>query len=267
MKNFNNPNLITYNRYDNDRQYFDTLSKWLTNGYFKARIDNLISLIQPPGPAILDVGCGVGTFAIETARMGYKVIALDFSRTALNYCQKNAEIYYVDGSIHKVQSPVEFLPFKSNLFDTIFAADIIEHIYNPKSFLHELYRVLKPNGKIIFETPNIDFMSFPGHGLLINNLLNRIHKLPDSKNKLTNEHLEYIDTYHINNYSIKRFKSELNEAGLIPTYLDTAGWWLEIRGYDLLIYKLFAKLQKFHIFINTIMRFKNTDIIAVATKQ
>lgn len=44
--------------------------------------------------------------------------------------------------------------FDNNLFDTIIATELIEHLYNPKTFLRECYRILKPDGVLILSTPN-----------------------------------------------------------------------------------------------------------------
>ncbi|MSR77796.1 MAG: class I SAM-dependent methyltransferase [Candidatus Omnitrophica bacterium] len=45
-------------------------------------------------------------------------------------------------------------PIESNSFETIMAQHIIEHVNDPVQFMKELYRILKPGGKITFETPH-----------------------------------------------------------------------------------------------------------------
>lgn len=50
-------------------------------------------------------------------------------------------------------------PFKGieeNSFDTVVSFQVIEHIENDRLFLEEIYRVLKPGGKAIISTPNIN---------------------------------------------------------------------------------------------------------------
>jgi ubiquinone/menaquinone biosynthesis C-methylase UbiE len=51
--------------------------------------------------------------------------------------------------------PEKRLPFRSNTFDLVYHYDVIEHVNNPSLFLKEQFRVLKPNGYIIFSTPNL----------------------------------------------------------------------------------------------------------------
>jgi 2-polyprenyl-3-methyl-5-hydroxy-6-metoxy-1,4-benzoquinol methylase len=46
------------------------------------------------------------------------------------------------------------LPLPADSFDTIIAAEVIEHLENPRAMVRELYRLLKPGGTAIISTPN-----------------------------------------------------------------------------------------------------------------
>lgn len=46
------------------------------------------------------------------------------------------------------------LPFRSGTFDTVIAAEIIEHVDNPGALMSEGARVLAPGGTLIVTTPN-----------------------------------------------------------------------------------------------------------------
>ena len=194
------------------------------------------------------------------------VTALDFSKTALKFCLQNARRYGIENRIILVQSPVEQLPFDDNYFDTVIAADIVEHIYEPQAFFREIMRVLKPGGKAVLETPNIEFMAFPGHGLIFKNILDRIKHLPENLTLVPNVQPHFTEVYHVNNYTIRRFRSEIREAGLILQHLDTKGWWLEMRGYDRMLNHLFTKLSDLPLLHNLFIRFSDTDIVAMVAK-
>lgn len=45
-------------------------------------------------------------------------------------------------------------PVEDNSYETIYAQHIIEHLNDPIRFVQEIYRMLKPGGKAIFETPH-----------------------------------------------------------------------------------------------------------------
>jgi predicted SAM-dependent methyltransferase len=58
-----------------------------------------------------------------------------------------------------VQGDARCLPFKSEVFTTIYALDLIEHLKyaEVEVALKDWYRVLKPNGILIIKTPNVNY--------------------------------------------------------------------------------------------------------------
>jgi SAM-dependent methyltransferase len=63
--------------------------------------------------------------------------------------------------------------FEANTFDAVFLLEVLEHVQEPQSALSEIYRILKPGGKIVMSTPYIfemhdvpyDFWRFTEYGL------------------------------------------------------------------------------------------------------
>ena len=50
------------------------------------------------------------------------------------------------------------------MFDVVLASEILEHLWNPHSFVDEAYRVLKENGHLIISTPEgIDSLRYDAH--------------------------------------------------------------------------------------------------------
>jgi len=47
-----------------------------------------------------------------------------------------------------------YLPFKSNVFDTVAALDLLEHVSKPSLLVKEAYRILKQKGIFLVTTPN-----------------------------------------------------------------------------------------------------------------
>jgi 2-polyprenyl-3-methyl-5-hydroxy-6-metoxy-1,4-benzoquinol methylase len=45
---------------------------------------------------------------------------------------------------------------KNEKFDIVFAADVLEHIYDPRNFIHDAVKTLRPEGKAIFQTVIFD---------------------------------------------------------------------------------------------------------------
>lgn len=55
----------------------------------------------------------------------------------------------------KLNVDQEYLPYKDNYFDFIFAGELIEHLFDPDHLLLEVYRVLKEEGYFMLTTPNL----------------------------------------------------------------------------------------------------------------
>ncbi len=96
-----------------------------------------LSLVPKETQSILDVGCGSAWVAKALQRSGRFLCSLDISTQ--NHVGIAVDSYH--------------LPFQDNSFDTIIAAEIIEHLNNPEVFVAELLRVIKPSGAIIISTP------------------------------------------------------------------------------------------------------------------
>lgn len=56
-----------------------------------------------------------------------------------------------------IQADARFLPFKSEIFETLYCFDLIEHLKREdlERTLKDWHRVLKPNGLLIIKTPNL----------------------------------------------------------------------------------------------------------------
>jgi len=94
---------------------------------------------------ILDAGCNTGSVSGELIEKGNIVYGIDVNPKAVvlaNYHGLFARV-----------CPVEKLTFEDNFFDYCIAFELLEHLYNPEEGVKELYRVLKPRGKLIGSVP------------------------------------------------------------------------------------------------------------------
>ncbi len=147
-----NTNRFDYiDHYNKDAEYFDYFEK--ETALVAAERHRNRQFIQSKIPAsaqlILDIGCGSAWVAKEYTAQNKNVVSLDVSK---KNPIKALEIY--NNEHHAaVVADAKKLPFKNESFDSIIAAEIIEHLYSPKIFIEEWLRVLQPGGTLIMETP------------------------------------------------------------------------------------------------------------------
>lgn len=114
------------------------------------RIATFRALAPKPRERILDVGAGTGTSSAYFARSGATVVAVDFSAGMIELGRKRHP------RIEFVEADAEKLPFGDDEFDAVTASFALRNIANPKIALAEMYRVLKPGGRLViceFSTP------------------------------------------------------------------------------------------------------------------
>jgi ubiquinone/menaquinone biosynthesis C-methylase UbiE len=100
---------------------------------------------------ILDIGCGggktVNKFA-EIARYG-KVYGVDFSDVSVKLSAKLNRYYINLDKVSIQKASVSSLPFPDNFFDIITAVETYFFWPDLESDMKEVFRVLKPNGKLL----------------------------------------------------------------------------------------------------------------------
>ena len=117
---------------------------------------------------LLDVGCGSKPYESLFAVSTYVGLDIDTPRTR-SLCIAD---YFYDGTI---------FPFDDHSFDSILCNQVLEHVFTPNQFLSEIYRVLRPGGKMLLTVPFVwdeheqpyDYARYSSFGLKA--LLNENH--------------------------------------------------------------------------------------------
>jgi len=118
--------------------------------------ERLALLTQVAGPLaglrLLDLGAGMGGFAVAAALRGAQVTACEYNPA---YCR----IIELRAARHGLRLPVvnaagEALPLPGARFDVLTAWDVLEHVRNPRAVLGEIWRVLRPGGHALITAIN-----------------------------------------------------------------------------------------------------------------
>ena len=96
---------------------------------------------------LLDVGCGRGDFLIRARHCGYIATGIDPDPETVDI----ACIRGLDVRVAEIQD----LP-ESVKYDAITLSHVLEHVYDPKVLLDDIFLRLKPGGYLYLSTPNFD---------------------------------------------------------------------------------------------------------------
>ncbi len=112
-----------------------------------------------PGDRVLDLGCGGGRHAFEAYRRGADVVAFDTDHGELCQVSGMTAAMLAGGEVpHGAQArPVggdaTAMPFGTEVFDRVIAAEVLEHVPSDQRALGEIARVLRPGGMLAVTVP------------------------------------------------------------------------------------------------------------------
>lgn len=106
----------------------------------KGLYENIFALADKITGRTLDVGCGQKPYEHLFRSSQYIGLEIDSPENRQN---KKADFFY-DG--------IRF-PFQDHEFDSIVINEVFEHVFKPSDFLHEINRVLKPQGMLLMTVP------------------------------------------------------------------------------------------------------------------
>lgn len=111
--------------------------------------EDLLERIAPDAKSVLEFGCGEGALgAAIKARHKCRVIGIELDRVAAAKARKVLDDVY-QGDVLEIVSLIH------EEFDWIVGGDIIEHLPEPWSFLAELRRIARRDGRLLLSLPNV----------------------------------------------------------------------------------------------------------------
>lgn len=189
------------------------------------------------GKNVLDIGCGAGGKSLYYLSKGAETVTgvdvvekykAESEQLRDKLGLKGFEFVYADASA---------MPFENASFDTVIMNDAMEHVSKPVEVLNEVYRVLKPGGKLYINFPPYnhpfgahlsDVIGIPWVHLffndktLIKGYKELVKDLPDGDDRvgfrigINDKGEEYFS--YINKMSSKRFGKILNKTDFICDY-------------------------------------------------
>lgn len=145
---------------------------------------------------LLDIGCGTGDRLDIFRRFGFDVYGVEISQSA-EYAKNHLGLNVKQGDVFDAAYPDSF-------FDIITLHNVLEHTHNPQKVITELKRILKKDGIIAIQVPNINciqYRLFKQRWAAIDVPRDLYYfNIPLLKKILLKENLEVIKVDHSNNW-------------------------------------------------------------------
>jgi SAM-dependent methyltransferase len=105
-----------------------------------------------PDSSVLEIGCGSGGYALHLAeKLGCQIVGLDINEPGIRSAKELAQARALGSRARFEQCDVsKNLPFDNETFDAAFSNDVLCHVPGRPDLLVEMFRVLKPTGRVLF---------------------------------------------------------------------------------------------------------------------
>ncbi len=130
---------------------WDALRKVFNDDALRARG---LARLLPPGLVVADVGTGTGILALELARLGLRVVAVDHSSRMLDAVRAKLAETSLEG-VELRQGDAGSLPIVDGEVDAGIAHMVLHYLPSPAEAIREMARVVKPGGAVVV----VDFVA------------------------------------------------------------------------------------------------------------
>jgi 2-polyprenyl-3-methyl-5-hydroxy-6-metoxy-1,4-benzoquinol methylase len=130
---------------------YDAFIKTATDSESGEHWRNVTTTLQrfKRGGALLDLGCGCGSFLATLDHQAWQLYGVEMSADSADAARKRTGAEVFTGDILAARFP-------AGHFDVITCLHVLEHVYDPVAVLRRAWSWLKPGGILLVEVPNID---------------------------------------------------------------------------------------------------------------
>ena len=128
--------------------HFSILAPFYDRAIPFTRLDQMLEVLNlPHAGRLLDAGGGTGRVAdVLRPHVGWVAVA-DVSHRMLMQARCK--------DLPATSTETEHLPFPDDSFDRVLMVDALHHVVSQAETIGELYRVLKPGGRLVIEEPDL----------------------------------------------------------------------------------------------------------------
>ncbi|HEX6551162.1 MAG TPA: class I SAM-dependent methyltransferase [Ktedonobacteraceae bacterium] len=127
---------------------YDVVMVRLTKRLYRRVIEDIVPVLSEG--KVLDAGTGPGTLARDIARSlpQLQVYGIDLSGDMIRLAREHAKREQLEERVHFDVGNVAHLPYPDHSFDLVVSTISMHHWYELDQPLRDLYRVLRPGGRL-----------------------------------------------------------------------------------------------------------------------
>jgi SAM-dependent methyltransferase len=128
------------------RDYFDEVE---ARKYFvEPHIPGFADFARWRGKSVLEIGCGLGTDAVNFARAGAQYTGVDLSPVSLELARKRFGVYGLDGTFICSNGEELRQSVPAGTFDLVYSFGVIHHTPRPRAVIESARRVIRDDGEL-----------------------------------------------------------------------------------------------------------------------
>ena len=127
------------------KEYFEDVER---RKYFvEPHIPKFAEFSKWSGKKVLEIGCGIGTDAVNFSKNGAEYTGVELSSASLELTRKRFDVFQLQGDFFNVDAQnFEELSKVGTDFDLIYSFGVIHHSPNPQKIIDNCYQLLKHDG-------------------------------------------------------------------------------------------------------------------------
>jgi SAM-dependent methyltransferase len=128
------------------REYFDEVE---ARKYFvEPHIPGFAQFARWEGRRVLEIGCGIGTDAVNFARHGAIYTGVELSGVSLELAKRRFEVFDVPGSFLCQNAEALDAVLPHDTFDLVYSFGVIHHTPHPRAVISAARRLIRPDGEL-----------------------------------------------------------------------------------------------------------------------
>lgn len=152
--------------------YFGLIARYYDRLIHPLQVEKLAGFCRlPVAGRLLDAGGGTGRVGHSLLGMATHIVEADLSKEMLDQARPKV-------GLDLVCTDTRRLPFEDRCFERVVVVDAFHHIANQDESARELWRVLKPRGRLVIAEPDIRRLASKLIALVERLLLMGSHFLP-----------------------------------------------------------------------------------------